>query len=262
MPTTVDRRRGLTSHPDYVRMLQYRRSIGAGAVSTEYLCLSLMNRYQSRYRNSARSCGSPSSRDVRLGQPPSWRLAREWFRRTERRVLDKSPALFTTVLAIHFRDFGFWSDVRDLYRQALTIYRHLDDRRGEMLALWGLGEVERRIGEYGHAREYHTEALALARHLDDRSGGADALRGLGEVERLVGEYGQAREYHTEALALARHLGDRFGEVDALWGLGEVEWFVSEYSQAREYYTQALAPPETLVIDAVKSTRCGGSARPR
>jgi hypothetical protein len=88
MPTTVDRRRGLTSHPDYVRMLQYRRSIGAGAVSTEYLCLSLMNRYQSRYRNSARSCGSPSSRDVRLGQPPSWRLAREWFRRTERRVLD------------------------------------------------------------------------------------------------------------------------------------------------------------------------------
>jgi hypothetical protein len=48
----------------------------------------------------------------------------------------------------------------------------------------------------------------------------------------------------------------------LGGLGEVEWFVSEYSQAREYYTQALAPPETLVIDAVKSTRCGGSARPR
>jgi tetratricopeptide (TPR) repeat protein/transcriptional regulator with XRE-family HTH domain len=151
----------------------------------------------------------------------------------------------TTVLANHFRDFGFWSDVRDLYSQALTIYRHLDDRRGEVLALWGLGEVERRIGEYGHAREYHTEALALARRLDYQRGEADALRGLGEVERLVGEYGQARGYHTEALALARHLNYRRAEVEALWGLGEVERRVGEYAQARDYHTQVLALAQHL-----------------
>jgi hypothetical protein len=45
------------------------------------------------------------------------------------------------LLAAHFRDFGFWSDVRHLYDQALTVYRHLGNRRGEVLALWGLGEV-------------------------------------------------------------------------------------------------------------------------
>ncbi|MDQ5856088.1 MAG: NB-ARC domain-containing protein [Actinomycetota bacterium] len=47
----------------------------------------------------------------------------------------------STVLAVHFRDFGFWSDVRYLYGQALTIYRHLSDQRGEVDALLGLGYV-------------------------------------------------------------------------------------------------------------------------
>ena len=143
------------------------------------------------------------------------------------------------VLAVHFRDFGFWSDVRHLYSQALTVYRNLGDRRGEVDALWGLGYVERLVGEYVQSREYHIQALTLARDLDYRCAEVDALGGLGQVERLVGEYGRAREYHAQALALARSLEYRFGEADALRGLGQVERLVGEYVQAREYYTQAL-----------------------
>jgi tetratricopeptide (TPR) repeat protein/transcriptional regulator with XRE-family HTH domain len=146
----------------------------------------------------------------------------------------------STVLAVHFRDFGFWSDVRYLYGQALTAYWHLDDQCGEVDALWGLGEVERRVGEYGQAREYHTQALTLARQLGYRRGEALALWGLGHVERLVGEYSRAREYHTQGLTVVRQLGDRPGEVLALWGLGEVERRVGEYGQARDYHTGALA----------------------
>jgi tetratricopeptide (TPR) repeat protein len=145
----------------------------------------------------------------------------------------------STVLAVHFRDFGFWSDVRRLYDQTLAVYRHLGDRRGEVDALKGLGEVEWLVGECGKARDYHTQALVLARQFGDRCVEVDALWGLGDVERLVGEYGQARDYHTQALTLARQLAYRRGEVDALWGLGQVERLVGEYGQARDYHTQAL-----------------------
>jgi tetratricopeptide (TPR) repeat protein/transcriptional regulator with XRE-family HTH domain len=145
----------------------------------------------------------------------------------------------STVLAVHFSDFGFWSDVRYLYGQALTVYRHLGYRRGEVEALWGLGEVERLVGECGQARMHYNEALTLARQLGDQRAEADALRGLGEVERMVGECGQAREYDTQALVLARQLGDRRAEADALWGLGQVERHIGEYRQAREYHSQAL-----------------------
>jgi tetratricopeptide (TPR) repeat protein len=154
-------------------------------------------------------------------------------------------ANLSTVLAVHFRDFGFWSDVRYLYGQALTFYRHLGDRRGEAEALRGLGEVEWLVGEYGKAREYYTQALALARKLGHRQGEAEALWGVGEVEWLVGEYGKAREYYTQALALARKLGHRRVEVDALRGLGQVERLVGEYRQARDYHTQALTLAQHL-----------------
>ncbi|MGB8961809.1 MAG: tetratricopeptide repeat protein [Pseudonocardiaceae bacterium] len=154
--------------------------------------------------------------------------------------LSTEAADLSTVLAVHFRDFGFWSDGRYLYGQALTVYRHLGDRRGEVDALWGLGYIERLVGEYSKAREYHAQALTLARELDYGRAEADALGGLGQTERLVGEYSKAREYHTQALTLARQLDYRFGEADALRGLGQVERLVGEYVQAREYYTQALA----------------------
>ncbi len=144
-----------------------------------------------------------------------------------------------TVLAVHFRDFGFSSDVRYLFGQALTLARHLGNRQGEAGALWGLGEVGRLVGEYSEAREYYTQALTLARQLGFRRGEVDALWGLGEVERLVGACGQAREYHTQSLSLARHLGYRCAEADALWGLGQVERLVAEFGRAREYHTQAL-----------------------
>jgi tetratricopeptide (TPR) repeat protein len=151
----------------------------------------------------------------------------------------------SALLAVHFRDFGFWSDVRYLYEQALTVYRHLDDQRGAAKALRGLGEVERLVGEYSQAREYYTQALTLAQRLGWRRGEAEALWGLGVVERLVGGYSQAREYHTQALILAQQLGYRRGEVLALRELDEVERRVGQYSQAREYYTLALTLAQRL-----------------
>jgi tetratricopeptide (TPR) repeat protein len=153
--------------------------------------------------------------------------------------LTTEVADLSTLLAAHFCEFGFWSDTRYLYGQALTGYQHLGDRRGEVDALRGLGDVEWLVAEYDQAREYHTQTLTLARQLGYQRGEADALRGLGHVKRLVGEYDQAHEYYTRALTLTRQLGYQRGEADALWGLGHVKRHVGEYDQAHEYYTRAL-----------------------
>jgi tetratricopeptide (TPR) repeat protein len=148
-------------------------------------------------------------------------------------------AELSMLLAAHFHDFGFWSDARDLYRQALTAFRHLGDQRGEVDGLCGLGEVEWLVGEYGQARDYYSQALFLAGSLGYRRGEVDALCGLGYVEWLVGECVQAREYYTQALFMARELGYRRGEVDALWGLGDVERVAGEYVRAQDYHSQML-----------------------
>src|SRR5918998_1663259 len=146
---------------------------------------------------------------------------------------------------------------RSPHGQALTACQHLGDQCGEVDALWGLGEVERLVGEYGQARTHYTQALTLARQLGHRRGEADALWGLGQVERLVAAYGQAREYLAQALTLARQLGYRFGEADALWGLGQVERLVGEYGVAREDDTQALILARQLGYRRVESDALRG-----
>jgi tetratricopeptide (TPR) repeat protein len=145
-------------------------------------------------------------------------------------------AELSTLPATHLHDFGFWSDARDLYRQALTACRHLGNQAGEVDGLWGLSEVEWLVGEYGQARECCAQALALARQLGYRRGEAEALRSLGQVAWLVGDRGQAREYFTQALVLGREVGYRFGEVLALCGWGQID----QVGRAREYHSSALA----------------------
>jgi tetratricopeptide (TPR) repeat protein len=81
-----------------------------------------------------------------------------------------------------------------------------------------------------------------------------ALCGLGEVERLVGQYGQAREYHTHALTLARQLGDRLGEAEALWALGQIGADTEEHDQACELWRKALNIYEQLEVPFVETIR--------
>jgi tetratricopeptide (TPR) repeat protein len=86
-----------------------------------------------------------------------------------------------------------------------------------------------------------------------------ALRGLGEVERLAGEYDLARDYYTQALTLARHLGDRLAEAGILVELGYVAPSTLKrgqaWRQAREIYEALGIPlPETVRI-TIKELDC-------
>jgi tetratricopeptide (TPR) repeat protein len=96
--------------------------------------------------------------------------------------------------------------------------------------------------------------LALARQLGYRFGELLALRGLGEVERSVGEYGQAREHHTQALILGRQLNDRRAEAEALWVLGHVASDTAERGEARELWRSALKIYEELGVPFAETVR--------
>jgi tetratricopeptide repeat protein len=101
-----------------------------------------------------------------------------------------------------------------------------------------------------------TQALGLARQLGDRRGETLALRGLGDVGRLVGEYDRSREYHTQALALARQLGDRHGEAAALWRLGHVTTGTEERGETSELWRKALGIYEELGLPLAEDRSLG------
>jgi tetratricopeptide (TPR) repeat protein len=96
------------------------------------------------------------------------------------------------------------------FREALSLYRQLGNRRGEITVLIDLGILQRLTGDYEAAAASLTESLTDARELSDPPNQARALIYLGEVLRLTGEYQSATATLTEALTLETDLGHRIG----------------------------------------------------
>ncbi len=70
-------------------------------------------------------------------------------------------------------------------------------------------------GQHERARALHEEALGLWRQMEDRKGSVMALSGLGEVALRQGRFTDAQGYFHESLVLARATGDRHAIIQAL-----------------------------------------------
>ncbi|GEM_PF-6881845 len=134
---------------------------------------------------------------------------------------------------------------RARYKEALSIYRDIKNRRGEANCLSGLGDVHQMLGEYEAARAQYEAALDIYRDIKARLGEAHCLRSLGDVHRLLTEYEAAREQYMVALDIYRDIENLRGEANCLRGLGDVHLALNEYKAAREHYEAAITMYDEL-----------------
>ena len=124
--------------------------------------------------------------------------------------------------------------------EALALYRHAGDRRGEVRALNCMSESYIMLGESRKALTTSGEAFPISQSLDDRRLKAHTVRGLAMAYERTDEPQKALEHRLLALWLWRAVGDRHWEASALGGLGVVYSLTDEPQKALEYYSQALA----------------------
>jgi predicted ATPase/class 3 adenylate cyclase len=135
---------------------------------------------------------------------------------------------------------GNYREAETSHQQSLQLYRLLNDRRGESLALGSLGIVANFTGNARAARDYLEQALRLDREVGDRRGEATRLVNLGIVTNRHGDYTSAQRYFTQALLLAREIDERRIEGAALGSLGNIGTTHGDYVAAQRYYEQALS----------------------
>jgi predicted ATPase/DNA-binding CsgD family transcriptional regulator len=114
-----------------------------------------------------------------------------------------------------------YETTRDLYAEALAIYRTLDDQPGIAHALVGLGETATEVGDYDTAPKLYQEAYTIMRALDDVRGCARALTQLGWSALRTGDLKQAREWLEKGLSSYQSIDDRVGVALTYSGIGEV-----------------------------------------
>jgi tetratricopeptide (TPR) repeat protein len=102
------------------------------------------------------------------------------------------------------------------------------------------GHAERREDRLADARETFSDAVAAARAAGNDTDLVLALKGLGQVERDLGRGERALPLYEEAAELCLANEDLSGLAHTLRHLGDIHQDADAWTQAREYYLQALS----------------------
>jgi predicted ATPase/class 3 adenylate cyclase len=151
-----------------------------------------------------------------------------------------------------------WEEARELLGKAVALLRDLDARRETAYALYSLGKVTQHFGVEGEPA--YREALAIFRVIDDRSGIALCLRGLEKVKRDRGDMRASQQLAQESLAVSSELGNQEEIATCLRLTGFIAWMLGDYEEAKLLGQEALALFEELddqegILHTLESLGC-------
>jgi CHAT domain-containing protein len=127
-----------------------------------------------------------------------------------------------------------------LYREALAVWRSLEERRWEAETLYAIAVLEKDLSDLPAAAGDYQKALALWRELDEPRLEAASLYELAVVRSSMGEAGPARETLQSVLSLWQSLGERFNEGRTRDALCYLDLASGALPSALTCYEEALA----------------------
>ena len=129
-----------------------------------------------------------------------------------------------------------------------------DDGKGEARAHLFNGYITGSIGETDKAVEEISRALKLYREINDKSGEGLALTAMGLWHSSRKDESRAIQYHNQAIEILRAIGDRHSEAIARHALGQAYVNLTEYSNALPYLKSALEIFQSIgALDAAAGT---------
>jgi signal transduction histidine kinase len=123
--------------------------------------------------------------------------------------------------------------------EALSLYRQIDDRAGQMTALGHLGAIYLDLGEHSAALDYQLQSLSLAEQIGDRRGQGNVALNIGFIYSETGRCAEAFPYYDQALALCREQADLRGEARILNSCCVDYTRIGEYDRALEYGSRSF-----------------------
>jgi len=120
-----------------------------------------------------------------------------------------------------------------LQREALALYRQLEDEGGVSFSLNCLGNQQCEQGDDEGTVPFLEEALVLSRRIGDKRIIAFVLWNLAEVARHRGDYVQAKTLGLESQALSREMADKWQLARITGWLGVVTVYSSDDHDAAE-----------------------------
>lgn len=128
-----------------------------------------------------------------------------------------------------------------VYRQALILYKQIDDTQAIAATYRAIGICLRNQSRYVQAIEILESALSYyleGELIDDAQGLADTYNSLGTLYEQIAQYESALQFHFQSLKIKRELDDRPGIASSLFNIGEVYRELEDLNAAQQYLLQA------------------------
>jgi CHAT domain-containing protein/tetratricopeptide (TPR) repeat protein len=125
------------------------------------------------------------------------------------------------------------------WRQALALYRELNDHDNELMTLGYIAQTYDDLNAYQEASDYYQRYLQVARELHNRRSEAEALGNLSLIYGALGDLDQALTALRASLAILRETKDKLNEGGALLNLGLYYSQNNDIPKSIGYYEQAL-----------------------
>ena len=143
------------------------------------------------------------------------------------------------LMAVAYRMLSKPQEVLRNEQEALTIWRHIGQKRGLAFSLNELALAQASLGNNKDALANFEEALQTRRDIGDKRGLGDTLLDLGSFHDDRGDHDQALKMYKEALQLERDLGNESMQAICLNNIGSAYSDKGQYEDALTYFQQAL-----------------------
>jgi len=143
------------------------------------------------------------------------------------------------LMAVAYRNLSKPQEVLRNEQEAITIWRHIGQKRGLAYSLNEMAKAQASLGKTKEAMSNFQEALEIRREIGDKRGLGDTLIDMGNFSDDRGDHDQALKMYKEALQLERDIGNESLQAICLNNIGAVYSEKSQYDDALTYFQQAL-----------------------
>ncbi|HEY2698866.1 MAG TPA: BTAD domain-containing putative transcriptional regulator [Pseudonocardiaceae bacterium] len=152
------------------------------------------------------------------------------------------------------RELGQVDAAMQHYKDALELFREMDNAKGKATALEGISWCETQYGNICVAVGLIEQGMQLYRQVGDTNGVGYCWSALGKLRQSLGEHESAIECFSAAFEQLANAGDRADTAECLLWRGDSRLALGEVESAREDWQRALTIMEDLQLPLADTVR--------
>jgi len=144
---------------------------------------------------------------------------------------------------IHYLRLGRYTQAREDFQKALTLFQHLDDRHAEVETLYEIGLTYEKMGLFDRADQQYQSGLRIGTELNDPFLLGTGALYLANTAWFQGEYQQAFQHLSTATRHAKEAGDTQLLIMVANTRGLMYWTLNDLDKGLLHLKKALALAE-------------------